>query len=382
MIDQLAESNASEVNDLKSCIGNLIGILALPALTTGSSEPRLIIDTLLDALVRILRPDYVYVVLKNPALEMVRGTADRFKGDCVAAFPLGLRDELGVLVAGSRRAGFPSETERLLLNVAANQAAIALQEARQMAELGSIVAERTEALRLSQAQLSHAMQIAANSEITAAIAHEINQPLAAVVSNAQAALHWLSTDSPDLAKVRESIEDIVRDGTDAGEVVRRVRRLFKGTSLESTAFEINNVIGDVLRVMHDEFERCGAVVQTTLDAGLPTVQGDRIQLQQLLMNLLNNALEAMESTARSKAIGIRSTRVENESIRVDVSDTGPGVDDPQRVFDAFFTTKESGLGMGLAICRSIVESHRGRLWLSSSTPLGATFSFTLPGSES
>jgi PAS domain S-box-containing protein len=236
-----------------------------------------------------------------------------------------------------------------------------------------------EALRNTQERLSRAAQTATVGEFAAAIAHEINQPLAAVVANGHACLRWLSAEPPNLAKAHEAAERIVRDGSGAGEVIRRIRALFKRDSLEKTALDMNEIITEVLRVTQSEVIRRGVAVETELERGLPCVAGDRVQLQQLLFNLLINGMEAMEGIAdRPKRLFIRSKQQAGESVLVEVRDCGPGLADPDKAFEAFFTTKENGLGMGLAICRSVVEAHHGRLWAESANGVGATFCFTLP----
>ena len=240
-----------------------------------------------------------------------------------------------------------------------------------------------EALRNTQARLSRAAQTATVGELAASIAHEINQPLAAVVANGHACLRWLAAQPPNLSKAHEAAERIVRDGKDAGEVIRRIRALFKRAALEKTTLDLNEVIGDVLRLTRSEVVRRGVAVETELEPGLPCVTGDRVQLQQLLLNLLVNGIEAMEGvTDRPKRLFICSKQQAGEGVLVEVRDCGSGLAEPDKAFEAFFTTKENGLGMGLAICRSIVEAHQGRLWAESASGTGATFCFTLPNHAS
>jgi PAS domain S-box-containing protein len=236
-----------------------------------------------------------------------------------------------------------------------------------------------DALRSTQTRLSRAMQTATVGELAASIAHEINQPLAAVVTNGHACLRWLSTESPSLGKAREAAERIVRDGKEAGEVVRRIRALFRRTAIEKVALDLNDVIGEVLRLLQGETARRRVIVGTDLGQDLAPVTGDRVQLQQLILNLLLNGIEAMDSVAdRPRTLFIRSLREGEDTVRVEIRDSGVGLKDPDAVFEAFFTTKENGMGMGLAICRSIVEAHNGRLWAASGVGPGTTFCFTLP----
>jgi signal transduction histidine kinase len=236
-----------------------------------------------------------------------------------------------------------------------------------------------EALRSTETRLTRATQTATVGEFAAAIAHEINQPLAAVVANGHACLRWLSGEPPGLARAHEAAERIVRDGKEAGEVVRRIRALFRQSEVERAELDVNEVIGEVVHLIGGEAARKHVLVETHLVLGLPRVIGDRIQLQQLVFNLLMNGMEAMESVVgTTRKLFIRSRRYSSDSVLVEVQDSGTGLADPEKVFEAFFTTKEKGMGMGLAICRSIINAHHGRLWAESAEGAGTTFSFTLP----
>jgi PAS domain S-box-containing protein len=236
-----------------------------------------------------------------------------------------------------------------------------------------------EALRSSQARLSRAIQTATVGEFAAAIAHEINQPLAAVVTNGQACLRWLAAQPPGMAKAHEATERIVRDGKEAGEVVRRIRALFKQAAVEKIELDLNDVISEVLHLLKGETTRRRVAVETDLGSDLALVPGDRVQLQQVVFNLLLNGIEAMESVVdHPKKLFICSKRPSPDTVLVEVQDSGPGLKDPERIFEAFFTTKENGMGMGLAICRSIIDAHHGRLWAASGEGSGATLSFSLP----
>jgi PAS domain S-box-containing protein len=236
-----------------------------------------------------------------------------------------------------------------------------------------------EALRNSQTQLSRATRIATVGEFAAAIAHEINQPLAAVVMNGHACLRWLSAQPPGLAKAQEAAERIVRDGTEAGEVVRRIRALFKRAPFETAELNLNEVIAEVLHILSGETLKRRVEVEREFDGHLPAAIGDRVQLQQLVFNLLLNGIEAMDSILdHPKKLFIRTTLEGPETALVQIQDSGPGLEDPEKVFEAFFTTKTNGMGMGLAICRSIIEAHHARLWAASAEGTGTTFFFTLP----
>jgi PAS domain S-box-containing protein len=236
-----------------------------------------------------------------------------------------------------------------------------------------------EALRKTEARLSRATQLAAVGELAAAIAHEVNQPLSAVVANGHACLRWLRADPPNLEKARQAAERIARDGKDAGEVVKRIRALFKRTAGEFAALDLNEVIGEVLHLLRSDAVKRRVVVETDLDKTLPCVMGDRIQLQQVLVNLLLNGMEAMDSvTLRPRKLIVRSARESADGVVIAIRDNGIGMEDPEKIFESFFTTKENGMGMGLAISRSIIDAHHGRLWVADNEGLGATVCFAIP----
>jgi len=182
-----------------------------------------------------------------------------------------------------------------------------------------------------------------------------------------------------LAKAQEAAERIVRDGTEAGEVVRRIRALFKHAPLERLELNLNEVVAEVLRLLSDDTAKRRVGVETDLADDLPAVIGDRVQLQQLIFNLLVNGMEAMDPVAdRPKKLVVRTKQQSADDVLVEIQDSGIGLADPEKVFEAFFTTKENGMGMGLSICRSIIDAHHGRLWATSAEGQGTVFSFTLP----
>ncbi len=550
------ENTADEIKRLQSCINDLISVLALPAIWSGSESSQ-IVGTLLDALLAMLRLDFAYARLSDssdgPPIEVVRlgqrqhlsvqvqqvgqalsrwltgdPAASRFllpdpagEGEVsIASFSLGLQEEVGVLVAGSRRADFPTDIERLLLRVAANQAGIGLQEARRSGEqkrvaeaLEQRVAERTrqltavneelrrseaylaeaqrlsltgsfgwrvstgeilwseetfrifqydrttkptvglilqrvhpedaalvkqtidrasqdgkdfdyecrlvmpdgsvkyvhvvahglsdesggiefvgavtdatgrkraeEALRQAQADLAHVDLVTTMGELTASLAHEVNQPIAAAVTNANTCLRWLTRDHPDLEEAREAASRIVKDATRAADIISRTRLLFKKGTPQHDLVDVNEVIGEMIVLLRGEATRYSISVRTELAADLPQVMGDRVQLQQVMMNLIMNSIDAMKDADGTRELAIKSQRTENEEVAVSVTDSGVGLPPQQaaQIFNAFFTTKPHGTGMGLRISRSIVESHGGRLWAADNSPRGASFCFTLP----
>jgi PAS domain S-box-containing protein len=237
-----------------------------------------------------------------------------------------------------------------------------------------------EALQQAHAELAHVTRVTALGELTASIAHEINQPLTAVLNNASACLHWLAGESPDLDEARESVRRIIRDGNRASDVIARMRALFRKGCAERERLDLNDAIKDVTIFTQSEVRRNKVALRMELARDLPSVMGDRVQVQQVVMNLILNGIEAMstlEDRERELVIRTQSTR---DQVLVSVRDSGIGLDpgSVERIFDAFHTPKPGGLGMGLAISRSIIEWHGGRIWAVTNDDRGATFQFTFP----
>jgi PAS domain S-box-containing protein len=237
-----------------------------------------------------------------------------------------------------------------------------------------------EALRRAQADLAHVSRVNTMGELTASLAHEVNQPIAAAVTNANTCLRWLTRDQPDLEEAREAAMRIVKDGTRAAEIISRVRLLFKKGIPERELVDVNAVIREMIVLLRGEAVLYSISFRADLAVDLPQVMGDRVQLQQVFMNLMLNGIDAMKAVDGAREVTIRSQRSENEHILLSVSDTGVGlpVQQVDQIFEAFFTTKVQGIGMGLSISRSIVESHGGRLWAAGNSGRGATFHLTLP----
>ena len=235
--------------------------------------------------------------------------------------------------------------------------------------------------REAQMALAHANRVTTMGQLTASIAHEVNQPIAAAVTNAQAALRWLGGHPPDLEEVRHSLDAIIKDGTRAGDVISRIRALIKKVPPRHDRLDINEAIVEVIEVTRSEQLRNGVSLQTELANGLPLIRGDRIQLQQIVLNLIMNAVEAMsDAPERSRDLRISTAEDKSDGVVVAVRDSGPGLS-PESLdclFDPFYTTKPGGMGMGLSICRSIIEVHGGRIWATGNTPQGASFHFSLP----
>src|SRR5258705_413833 len=597
------EQTAGEIKRLKACINDLISVLALPAIWSGN-EPSQIVSTLLDVLLGMLRLDFVYARLSDSIggapIEMVWSAQGRnstaqpqeigqklnpwLTGDLravplampnpigvgkvsIAPLRLGLQDELGVLVAGSQRANFPTEIEMLLLRVAANQAGIGLQEARLLSEqkraaeeLEQRVLERTrqltavneelrkeiierkradaelreserryrhifqtagvsiweedfsqvkiaiddlkaqgvrdfspylaahpkfvqqaismvklidvndatvtlfeaegkdellvslhkiflpeaeevfvgeliaiaegrtnfdaetvlqtlkghklavlftitfprqpaklnsvlvsiiditarkqteEELRKAQMELAHVTRVMTMGELAASIAHEVNQPLAAIVTNGNACLRWLAGESPNLDEARQTAKRIIRDGNRAGDVIGRIRNLLRKTDTEKQLLDMNEIIREVVALAEGEVRSNGVALRTELADDLPPISGDRVELEQVVLNLIMNAIDAMSAIEdRPRELVIRTQSGEVDQVRVIVQDSGIRLDPVslEQIVHALYTTNPQGMGMGLAISRSIVENHGGRLWAIPNDGPGATFQFTL-----
>jgi C4-dicarboxylate-specific signal transduction histidine kinase len=234
-----------------------------------------------------------------------------------------------------------------------------------------------EALRLAQERLARATQAASLAELSASIAHEVNQPLAAVVANSYACQRWLVAEPPNTERAHRTVERIIRDANAAADVVSRIRALFKQSMDSRVSAAIGGIMAEVRELMAEEAMRRSVRVNIDVDDRLPPVEVDRVQLQQVLINLIRNGMEAMDAFTGDKALQVRVRQVA-DAVQVEVSDRGRGVEHPDRIFEPFFTTKVHGMGMGLAICRSIIESHGGKLWVETNELAGTTFFFTLP----
>ena len=235
-------------------------------------------------------------------------------------------------------------------------------------------------LRDSEQQLAHANRVATMGQLTASIGHEVKQPIAAMVANAQAALRFLDLKPPDREEVRQALMSIVQEGHRGGDVIDRIRGLINKAPARKERLEINGLIREVIALVRGEAVKNGVSVQTELAEGLPLILGDRVQIQQVFLNLIINALEAMTVGEGARELLISSRKSEKGGVRVAVRDSGPGLGQAnlERVFASFYTTKPGGMGLGLAICRSIIEAHGGRIWATMHAPRGAVFEFTLP----
>jgi PAS domain S-box-containing protein len=238
--------------------------------------------------------------------------------------------------------------------------------------------QERERLRQLEADIAHINRVSMMGELAASLGHEIKQPIAAAVSNAEASLLWLTREEPNLLEAREATTEMIKEARRAAEIITSTRALFKKDTIRREVLDLNEVINDTASLIRVEAYRLSISLRTVLDPGLPRISADRVQLQQVLTNLMFNGLEAMKDCGGE--LIIRSQGGDEGRPMVSVSDVGVGlpIGKADKIFDAFFTTKPQGTGMGLAICRSIVESHGGRIWATSNFPRGAIFSFTLP----
>lgn len=234
-----------------------------------------------------------------------------------------------------------------------------------------------DALQQASAQLARATQAASLAELSASIAHEVNQPLAAIVANSHACKRWLESDPPNLERARITAERIIRNANSAADIVSHIRALFRQDMGPRNPAALSGVIVESRNLVAEEASRRAVRMEIDIERGLPLLAFDRVQLQQVLVNLIRNGMDAMEANTGDKVLKIHVRQME-DTIQTEISDHGQGIEFPEKIFDPFFTTKENGMGMGLAICRSIVESHGGRLWAEANEPNGATFIFTLP----
>jgi C4-dicarboxylate-specific signal transduction histidine kinase len=240
--------------------------------------------------------------------------------------------------------------------------------------------EERERLLQAQADLARVSRVTTMGELAASLAHEIKQPIAAAITDAKTCLRWLTRDQPDVEEARAAASRAVNGATRAADIMSGMRAQFQKGSLNRELVDVNDVIRETVILLQSEAMPYNIAVRTELTADLLLVMGDRVQLQQVLMNLMINGFDAMKSVDGTRELAIRSQRAENEQVVVSVSDTGIGLPAEQadQMFKAFFTTKPHGTGMGLRISQSIIESHGGRLWAAGNLPRGATFQFTLP----
>ncbi len=318
-------------------------------------------------------PVVVTDILQDPLWEPYRGVAEPYGLRACWSTPILAHSgkALGSFAMYYREPRSPSPAETRALEMATHLAGIAIER--------KLAGEERERLRQLQADLAHINRVTTMGELTASLAHEVNQPIAAAVTDANTCLRWLTRDRPDVEEARQAASRIVKDATRAGEIISRIRLLFKKGTPQRELVDVNEVIREMIVLLHGEATRYSVSIRTEL-ADLPQVMADRVQLQQVLMNLMINGIDAMKDADGTRELIIRSQQAEDGQLMLSISDTGVGLPPQQadQVFNAFFTTKPHGTGMGLRISRSIVESHGGRLWAADNSQPGASFYITLP----
>jgi PAS domain S-box-containing protein len=319
-------------------------------------------------------PVVVTDILQDPLWEAYRDVAEPYGFRACWSTPILAHSgkALGSFAMYYREPRSPIPAETRALEMATHLAGIAIER--------KLAREERERLRQAQADLAHINRVTTMGELTASLAHEIKQPITAAVTDARTCLRWLRRDEPDVAEASEAASRIVTDVTRAAEIISRISLLFKKGALQHELVDVNELIREMIVLLRSEAARYSISIRSDLAEDLPRVMADRIQLQQVLMNLMLNGIDAMKDLAAARELTIRSQRVKDGQLMISVSDTGIGLplQQPEQIFSAFFTTKAHGTGMGLPISRSIIESHGGRLWATSNSERGASFHFTLP----
>jgi signal transduction histidine kinase len=418
---------ADENLRLRAALRDLVALSTIPAGWIGI-EPRTIAAGLADILAGSLDFDFAFVRLLNPTggvtIDVTSGCATRDFLDWLqgqistldeslrkqiipndvgfdtrlkslrgVVIPIGFNAYAGLVAVGCERNDFPTETDRMLLTVAANHAATAFRSAnviherrRAEEEVGKArdelemkVMERTAELQRTMAELTHMNRVATAGILSASIAHEISQPLTGIVTAASAARRWLTLREPNIEEVRDALDQIESNGQRAAEIITSLREMFKKETQARSPIEINKLIFTVLAFVRHELQKHRVELRTELDESLPALEGDKVQLQQVVLNLVMNAIEAMQSGA-PRILRIRSCVSKPNFVHVAVEDTGIGIDPSKHdhIFNPMVTTKERGMGIGLSICHSIIKSHNGRIWVTPASDKGSIFQFELP----
>jgi signal transduction histidine kinase len=331
--------------------------------------------------------------LRNQVVPNIVGRDGGPKSLRGVVIPIGFHAHAGLVAVGCERSDFPTQTDRMLLTVAANHAATAFrsanliherrraeEEVRQARdELEMKVVERTAELQRAMTELAHMNRVATAGVLSGSIAHEINQPVTAIVADASAARWWLAQTEPDIKEACIALDNIETAGRRAGEIITSLREMFKKETQARLSTDINKLILTVLAIVRSELRKHRVELNTKLDESLPAVTGDRVQLQQVVLNLVMNAIEAMQSV-EPRMLSVRSCVNKPNFVHVSIADTGTGVDPSKEdeIFKPTFTTKERGMGIGLSICYSIIDSHNGRIWVARGSERGSIFQFELP----
>ena len=320
-------------------------------------------------------PVVVTDILRDPLWEQYRGVAELYGFRACWSTPILAHSgkTLGSFAMYYREPGSPSAAESHALEMATHLAGIAIER--------KLAREERERLRQAQADLAHMNRVTTMGELTASLAHEIKQPITAAGTDARTCLRWLMREVPDVSEAREAASRLVTDVTRAAEIISRISLLFKKGALQEELVDINELIREMIVLLRSEASRYSISIRGELANDLPKMKADRVRLQQVLMNLMLNGIEAMKDMGTGGELTIKSQQDDNRQLLISVRDTGVGLapEQAEQIFRAFFTTKPQGTGMGLPISRSIVESHGGRLWATSNSGPGATFQFTLHG---
>ncbi|HKN71205.1 MAG TPA: MEDS domain-containing protein [Terriglobales bacterium] len=319
-------------------------------------------------------PVVVTDILQDPLWELYRGTAEPYGLRACWSTPILAHSgkALGSFAMYCREPRSPNPSETHALEMATHLAGIAIER--------KLAREERERLREAQADLAHINRVTTMGELTASLAHEIKQPISAAITDARTCVRWLTRDDPDIAEARETAARIVKDVMHAADIINSISLLFKKGTLQRELVDVNELIREMIVLLRNEAARYSISIRSDLAEDIPRVMADRIQLQQVFMNLMLNAIDAMKDLSTARELTIRSHRVKDGQLMISVSDTGIGLPQQQaeQIFSAFFTTKAHGTGMGLPISRSIIESHGGRLWATSNSERGASFHFSLP----
>lgn len=319
-------------------------------------------------------PVVVTDILQDPLWEAYRDVAEPYGLRSCWSTPILAHSgkALGSFAMYYREPRSPSPAETRALEMATHLAGIAIER--------KLAREERERLRQAQADLAHINRVSTMGELTASLAHEIKQPITAAVTDARTCLRWLGRDDPDVSEAREAASRLVTDVTRAADIISRISLLFNKGALQHEFVDVNELIREMIVLLRNEAARYSISIRSDLAEDIPRVMADRIQLQQVFMNLMLNGIDAMKDVCTARELTIRSQRVKDGQVMISVSDTGIGLplQQPEQIFSAFFTTKAHGTGMGLPISRSIIESHGGRLWATSNSERGASFHFNLP----
>jgi len=319
-------------------------------------------------------PVVVTDILQDPRWEAYRDVAEPYGLRACWSTPILTHSgkALGSFAMYYREPRSPSPAETRALEMATHLAGIAIER--------KLAREERERLRQAQADLAHINRVTTMGELTASLAHEIKQPITAAFIDAKTCLRWLGRDEPEVTAAREAASRLVTDVTRAADIISRISLLFKKGALQHELVDVNELIREMIVLLHSEAARYSILIRSELDEGLPNIMAERVQLQQVFMNLMLNGIDAMKDVCTAGELTIKSQQLKEDQLLVSVSDTGVGLPQQQteQLFNAFFSTKAHGTGMGLPISRSIIESHGGRLWATSNSGRGASFHFTLP----